>query len=228
MTSRAPAKKAHTHEAVGAAILKQALARAAEEGWTDALLAHAAKAARHSPAQARIAFPKGAADLVAYYSETLDRAMIERLASVDPSQLKIRERVKAAIRARIEAVEPHKDAARRAGALLALPHLAPLALALSYRTADRIWRWAGDGSTDFNFYTKRALCAGVYLATLVHWFRDTSPRHAETWRFLDRRIDDVMTIERAKADLGKVIQAAPSPWRILAALRYPERGAERR
>ena len=116
--------------------------------------------------------------------------------------------------------------ARRAGALLALPHLAPLALALSYRTADRIWRWAGDGSTDFNFYTKRALCAGVYLATLVHWFRDTSPGHGDSWRFLDRRIEDVMTIERAKAEFAKVARAAPSPWRILASLRYPEAGRD--
>ncbi len=228
MMSRALAKKADTHEATRAAILEKALARAAGEGWTDVMLAHAAKAARLSPALARIAFPKGAADLVAFYSETLDRAMVERLASVDPAKLKIRERVKAAIRARIEAVEPHKDAGRRAGALLALPHLAPLALALSYRTADRIWRWVGDGSTDFNFYTKRALCAGVYLATLVHWFRDSSPGHGDSWRFLDRRIGDVMTIERAKAEFAKVARTAPSPWRILASLRYPERGAQKR
>src|SRR3989304_2332568 len=111
---------------------------------------------------------------------------------------------------------------------LARPHYAGLALALAYRTADRIWRWAGDGSTDFKFYTKRALCAGVYLATLVHWFRDTSPGHGDSWRFLDRRIDDVMTIERAKAELGKMASGAPSPWRILAGLRYPERGAQKR
>lgn len=209
-------------------MLHEALARAPEEGFTEVMLEHAAKAAQIALAQARIAFPKGAADLVAYYSETLDRVMEECLAQTDLARLKVRERVKALIRARIEAVEPHKDAARRAAALLALPHNAGLALTLAYRTADRIWRLAGDESTDFNYYTKRALAAGVYLATLVHWFRDGSPGHGDTWRFLDRRIDDVMTFERAKAELSKLAEAAPSPWRILAALRYPDSGAGRR
>jgi ubiquinone biosynthesis protein COQ9 len=209
---------------VRAAVLREALARAPEEGFTEVTLERAAQAAKIAPAQARIAFPKGAADLVAYYSETLDRAMEERLAQADLARLKVRERVKAAIRARIEAVEPSKDAARRAAALLALPHNAGLALSLAYRT----WRLAGDTSADFSFYTRRALAAGVYLATLVHWFRDGSPGHGDTWRFLDRRIDDVMTFERAKSELSKLAQAAPSPWRILAAFRYPERGSGQR
>jgi ubiquinone biosynthesis protein COQ9 len=227
MSRARPVKKAVSHEAVRVALLHEALQRAPEEGWTDATLAHAAKAARVDEALARIVFPEGAASLVAHYSETLDRAMEKKLGALEPRPAKTRERIKAAIRARIEAIEAHKDAARRAAAMLALPHNAGLALTLAYRTVDRIWRFAGDQSTDFNFYTKRALAAGVYLATLVHWFRDTSPGHSETWRFLDRRIDDVMTIERAKAELGKLAAAAPSPWRILAALRYPERGAPR-
>lgn len=227
--SRALTKKPHhPHAELRAALLAEALALAPEEGWTDAMLARAAHAAGIAVPRARIAFPRGAADLVAFYSQTLDRTMLERLAGVDPKALKIRERIKCAIRARVEALELDKDAARRAAALLALPHYAPFAMTLAYRTADCVWRWAEDGATDFNYYTKRALCAGVYLATLVHWFRDTSPGAGDTWRFLDRRIEDVMAIERTKAELKKLAEAAPSPWRILASLRYPERGARER
>lgn len=35
---------------------------------------------------------------------------------------------------------------------------------------DDIWYWAGDRSTDFNWYTKRALLAGIYTSTgLLIW-----------------------------------------------------------
>ncbi len=205
------------------AILAAALERAPSEGWTGPMLAHAAKTAGIDGKRAAIAFPKGATDLIAFWSEELDGLMVENLAAVDVKSLRMRERIATAVRARIEALAPNLEAARRAAGVLALPQFAPLALSLAYHTADRTWRWAGDTSTDFNYYTKRALAAGVYLATLVYWFRDGSPDKEETWRFLERRIADVMSIEGVKAQIGKFAGQLPSPFALLGALRYPER-----
>ena len=93
------------------------------------------------------------------------------------------------------------EATRRALALLSLPFHAGRGLKLLYRTVDAMWYAAGDTSTDFNFYTKRATLAGVYSSTLLYWLSDRSPGGEATWAFLDRRIDDVMKIEKLKSQV---------------------------
>jgi ubiquinone biosynthesis protein COQ9 len=112
---------------------------------------------------------------------------------------KIRDRIKSAVRIRLERHTGEREAARRALALLALPLNAGLGLKLLYKTVDAMWYAAGDTSTDFNFYTKRATLAGVYSATLLYWLNDRSDGSESTWAFLDRRIDDVMKIEELKS-----------------------------
>jgi ubiquinone biosynthesis protein COQ9 len=64
-----------------------------------------------------------------------------------------------------------------------------------------MWRAAGDASTDFNFYTKRMLLAGVLKATILFWLDDATPGCAASWEFLDRRIGEVLKI-------GKTISLA--------------------
>jgi ubiquinone biosynthesis protein COQ9 len=87
---------------------------------------------------------------------------------------------------------------RRGVTLFALPiHAADGAKAL-WQTADAIWTALGDTSDDLNWYTKRATLSGVYSATVLYWLGDQSMDHAASWGFLERRIDDVLQIERAK------------------------------
>jgi ubiquinone biosynthesis protein COQ9 len=117
-----------------------------------------------------------------------------------------------------------KIAARRAAAFLAIPVNAPMGAELSFRTADAIWRGIGDTATDFNYYTKRLLLSGVYTATLLFWFSDDSDGAADTWAFLDRRIENVMSIEKAKAGLADFASKLPDPFKILGSLRYPDKG----
>jgi ubiquinone biosynthesis protein COQ9 len=211
------------YEEERAAILKAALHEADFEGFSVQSLRAAADAAGVSREVQRLAFPRGVMDLVAYYSETADKAMLARLASEDLAKMKIRERIAFAVRTRIEALAEHKPAARRAMQLLALPQFAPEGLKLLYRTVDAIWRGVGDTSTDFNFYSKRALLAGVYSATLLRWFEDDSDDGAPTWAFLARRIEDVMKIEKAKGAFAQRFGALPDPLNVLSRLRYPDR-----
>ena len=113
--------------------------------------------------------------------------------------MRIRDRIATAVRTRLDLLAPHKEAVRRAVAFEALPGNAPRALKAVYHTVDAMWHAAGDTATDWNFYTKRALLAGVYTSTVLIWLGDQSEDCAETWAFLDRRIEDVMRIEKAKA-----------------------------
>ena len=139
------------------------------------------------------------ADLAEAWSHAVDAEMTARLAGIDMKALSIRQRIRTAVLTRLEILTPDKAAARRAALYLALPTSLPLALRLTWRTADRMWIAAGDAAADFNWYTKRASLAAVYAATEVAWFGDDTPDVSKTKGFLDGRIENVMQYERFKA-----------------------------
>lgn len=205
-----------------AAVLAEALTRAGTAGWTQVMLIEAGKAVGEGQAELGILFPDGLADLLRAYSDSLDQVMVQTLQGAPLETMKIRERIKHGLKIRIEAITPNLSAGRRAAALFLVPLYAPLGLRLGVRTVDALWHAIGDTSTDFNFYTKRALALGVYLATLIFWFRDETLDKEASWRFLDQRLSDVMVIEGTKIQLRKMAAYLPSPWAILGALRYPD------
>ena len=156
-------------------------------------------------------FPEGPPNLVEFFSDVADNEMEEKLARLDLRNMKVRERIRTAVLLRLAALKPHKEAARRAAAFLSLPPNLPLAARLIYRTVDGMWRAVGDTSTDFNFYTKRGILAGVWSTTLMRWFNDHSDDEVETERFLAARIENVMQFEKAKAQLSEALSRIPSP-----------------
>jgi ubiquinone biosynthesis protein COQ9 len=144
-----------------------------------------------------------------------DREMLADLKKHDLAALKIRERVTLAVKLRLERWTPHREAVRRALALAPLPPFAGGVLRGWYDTVDAIWRAAGDKSTDFNFYTKRGLLAGVYGATVLFWLDDRSENCANTWAFLGRRIDEVMQFPKLRARVTERLKLLPDPRGIL-------------
>jgi ubiquinone biosynthesis protein COQ9 len=181
--------------------LAEALAaEAAFSGWSQTALRAAAEQIGALEDAERL-FPGGPIDVLAYLSERADRRTVEAMENAGVAALKIRERIKLAVRLRIEQTVGGKESVRRGLAMLALPFNAARALKLLYRTVDALWYAAGDTSTDFNFYTKRAILSGVYSSTLLYWLNDRSLGNEATWAFLDRRIDDVMKFEKWKADV---------------------------
>jgi ubiquinone biosynthesis protein COQ9 len=200
-TSRAERQESQSDDALKAAVLAAALPHAAFDGFSQKVLDEAGKQAGVAKAELKRLFPEGALGLVEFYSAQADAEMEKRLAALDLSKLKIRARIAAAVTARLQVLKPHKEAARRAAAMLALPMHAALAAKLLYRTVDTMWRAAGDTATDFNFYTKRGILAGVYGSTLMRWFNDTSADESATTEFLAARIENVMQFETLKAQV---------------------------
>lgn len=176
-------------------------AEAAFEGWSRTALTAAARRLELPAGEADRLFPGGALQVLTFASERADLRTVEDMEKEGVASLKIRDRIKAAVRIRLERHAGEREAARRALAALSLPFNAGLAIKLLYKTVDAMWYAAGDTSTDFNFYTKRATLAGVYSATLLYWLSDRSPASESTWAFLDRRIDDVMKIEKLKSQV---------------------------
>ena len=190
-------------------VLPFALAEVSVHGFTDAALKAAGEKAGVNPAELKAAFPNGGSSLVEAFSHWADERMAERMRETHYERT--RDRVAGAVKARLEAVVPYKDVARRAAAFLALPQNAPLAASLGMRSVDLMWRAAGDRSSDFSYYTKRALLGGVYGATLIHFLSDSSEGHADTWAFLESRIDDVMQIEKFRGQAREWMAKLPDP-----------------
>ncbi|GAA4031021.1 COQ9 family protein [Sphingomonas rosea] len=209
---------------VAAARLQLALAigeNAAFDGWTARAVEAAALSEGIEPAVAALAVPDNAVGLIDLYGEGVDAALAERLPPERLAAMKIRERIRSLVWERLQIQEPAREAIRRALAILAMPQNLGKAARFSWRSADVMWRMAGDTATDYNHYTKRGILSAVYGSTLLAWLQDESEGYADTAAFLDRRIDEVMRFEKWKAGIGKTER--PSLTRFLGRLRYPPR-----
>jgi ubiquinone biosynthesis protein COQ9 len=191
------------------------------DGWTRAAVEAAADAHGVPRAQALLAMPANPPGLIDAYIQAVDRELALRCPPDRLAALKIRARIRLLVWTRLEIMAPAREAVRRALAILSMPQHAALVLRSGWRTADAMWRLAGDTSTDFNHYTKRATLGIVYSTTLLAWLNDESENALATAAFLDRRIDDVMRFEQWKA--GWRGREAPSLSRFLGRLRYPPR-----
>lgn len=182
-------------------LLEAAVTHVPFDGWSETTFKAAIADTNMDQALARTICPRGAVDLAIAYHKRGDEAMLARLAEADLQEMKFRERIAAAVRFRLEAVED-KEIVRRGTTLFALPRHTADGAKLIWDTADAIWTALGDTSEDVNWYTKRATLSGVYSATALYWLGDTSDDHTDSWAFLDRRIDDVMQIEKLKAQVN--------------------------
>lgn len=199
------------------------IARAAVfDGWTDAALDQAAALAGIDVAVARLAFPRGAMDMIGAWIESTDARMTAAFADGHLATLKVRDRIRTLLLFRLDAVAGMEEALRRALAIQAMPQNLPRTLRIGWNSADLMWRLAGDTATDYNHYTKRALLTGIYSATLAAFLDDDSEGKEATRAFLDRRIENVMRFEKTKARVLRNRNGFDVA-RFLGRLRYPAR-----
>ncbi len=230
---------AKSHSAADTEILDQlieaALPDAGRHGWRMETMEAAADSVGVDRLTLHRLFPDGLGDVLVAFASWADRQMVIRYQEVeDLDEWGTTAKVRFGVLARLEALAPHKDAVRSSARLLAMPQHAAKAPGIVWRTADLIWYTAGDRSTDFNYYSKRSLLVGVLLSTLAFWMRDSSPEAERTHDFLDRRLENVLTVGKAigqvKGTAEKVAAALPLGWglemaRRFYARRFPDDGS---
>jgi ubiquinone biosynthesis protein COQ9 len=185
-------------------VLEAALLHAAFDGWSRRTLLNAAQDAGVEAATARRLFPQGGDSLLAWLDDWADRRMVEALAGTDLGKLPVRRRIALLVRTRLELLTPYREAVRRAVAAHGLPSNVVGTGRALWRTVDLMWRTAGlggDPSEGFSYYSRRATLAGVLGTTLLYWLDDQSADGADSWAFLDRRIEGVMQIGKLRATL---------------------------
>lgn len=195
-----------TLEAMKDKILLDALPDVTFDGWSWGVIEDAAVRAGYDKNRALAVFPDKLSDVLDHFADFVDRGMLERLSETvsTPEDLRVRDRVKFAVMARLEILEQWREAEKLALSYWSAPCHKVRAGRILWRTADRIWEWAGDTATDYNHYTKRGLLSGVIASTMLVWINDDSGTLAPSRAFLARRIDNVMQLGRF---LGKIKKA---------------------
>jgi ubiquinone biosynthesis protein COQ9 len=178
-------------------LTEAAIAHVIFDGWGPETFAAAVTDSGVSDVLARVAAPRGAVDLAGAYHKGGDRRMLEALKAADLDAMRFRDKITQAVWLRLEAVD--REVVRRGMSLFSLPHYAPEGTRLVWETCDAIWTALGDTSRDVNWYTKRATLSAVFVSTVLFWLGDESEEFAATKDFLDRRIENVMQFEKAKA-----------------------------
>ncbi|HWK36061.1 COQ9 family protein [Sphingomonas sp.] len=212
-----------TLDEIRAALIGDVAGNAAFDGWTARAVAAAAAARGVDPDVAKLAWPGGAIEMIDAWFADIDRRMLAKLPPEVLATMKVRQRIAGLVEARLALLAGSREALRRALAVLAMPQNLPRAARLGWRSADVMWRAAGDTATDYNHYTKRAMLGGVHAATVQVFLGDDSDGHAETSAFLQRRIDGIMAFEKTKAGVLMRAQRRPSLSRFVGRLRYPVR-----
>jgi ubiquinone biosynthesis protein COQ9 len=193
-------------------ILEAALVHAAFDGWSRRTLLQAAEDAGFDATTARRLFPQGGDSLLAWLGDWADRRMIAAIDLEALALLPVRERITKLVRTRIEVLDDHKEAMRRAALIRGNPANLGTAGKALWRTVDRIWDAAGFPATrehGLSRYSRRATLATVLVTTVLYWLEDISPDNEETWAFLDRRIEDVMRIGQVRGQLEGLLRNVP-------------------
>ena len=212
-----------TLDEVRAFLAPSLAAQAAFDGWTEKAVLAAAELAGVDSDLARLAFNDGPVDMIDAWFQAIDEQMASKYSADELAAMKVRQRIKALVEARLDILYADREGLRRAVAILAAPPHLRRAAKMGWRAADRMWRLAGDTATDYNHYTKRTLLSGVYGSTISVFLDDESENFAETRAFLDRRIENVMQFEKVKAKVTGRGGDRFSMARFIGRLRY--RGA---
>lgn len=193
------------------------------DGWSDAAVHAAADEAGVDRDVAKLAFKDNAIDMIDAWIDSIDMELAHRLPAEKLAAMKIRDRITALLATRLEIMAPDRESLRRAMAIMAMPQNLVRSAKIGWRSADRMWRLAGDTASDFNHYTKRMTLSAVYASTLSVFVNDDSDNFADARAFLDRRIDNVMQFEKVKFQAKQRQEYVPSLSRFIGRLRYPAR-----
>jgi len=212
-----------TLDEVRAALAPIIARNAGFDGWSDAAVHAAADEAGVDRDVAKLAFKDNAIDMIDAWIDSIDMELAHRLPAEKLGAMKIRDRITALLATRLDIMAPDRESLRRAMAIMAMPQNLVRSAKIGWRSADRMWRLAGDTASDFNHYTKRMTLSAVYASTLSVFVNDDSDNFADARAFLDRRIDNVMQFEKVKFQAKQRQEYVPSLSRFIGRLRYPAR-----
>ena len=190
-------------------ILKEAKNHIVNHGWNDQLFYHIRNNSKFNFQEIESLFPGGYKDLMKLYFEEINSKMSFDAKKIDLIRLKVHERIRELCILRLKIMLNEKRIIIKTLLNLMIPNNYDLSYKILYNTVDQIWFLAGDNSTDFNFYTKRAILASIYTSVIIHFINNDNLD--ETIFILNKHLKKVSIIPNIKrrfSDLNKLIPQA--------------------
>ena len=141
-------------------------------------------------------FPGGIKDISRLYFDIADKKLEYDVENIDLENKSVRDRISYLLNLRLDFFSNNKQVIKQ---IIGSDFFNGFSLAPISRindSVDLMWRLAGDKSVDYNFYTKRILLGGIYISSVLFWL--DSENREEVSKFIDRRIANVMKIEKNK------------------------------
>ena len=170
-----------------------------KEGWNDRIFDFIAKNSKFKIEEIKSLFPNGIKSFVVFYLDYYDKRMSIASKKINLSKLKTHEKIRKIILLRLNILNLEKNIIRSLFFYLLFPRNTKLALTCLYNTVDTMWFLAEDRSTDFNYYTKRLILAGVYSSTFFYWINNKTL--IQTSKFLDKQLIKVSKIPLIKNNI---------------------------
>jgi ubiquinone biosynthesis protein COQ9 len=188
-------------------ILKNFLDICVLDGWNNDSLGQSIEEAGFGAEDQNLIFPNAIHSLTDFFIEQGNEEFLIKSKKINFSELRVRNKIKELVRLRLLIESDNKNALR---ALLTISkgRRIPALVKNAYKISDLMWSCAGDSSTDFNFYTKRAILSKVFTRTLIYFISDQSKNNEKSWDFLDDQIEKVMKIGEVKMKIKKYISKA--------------------
>ena len=178
------------------AAVRAMLPHVAALGWVRPALTKGLRDLGEPPEAGEWLFPTGPFGTLEAWCDLSDRDMA---AAVATDGLRVPQRIRSLLAVRLEQATPHKEAVRRALVVLAMPWTARVAARIAARTADAVWRAAGDRSEDLSWYTRRVTLVSLYGSVLAYWMGDSSSDSGPTLALLDRQLARLDRLQRRRA-----------------------------
>ena len=139
-----------------------------------------------------VIFGDDIADIVDFYEKWQDDLMLKFLK--DEQQItKVRDKIAKAVKIRIAKCSSIIHHKKNRDYFLQFQTAAQMPK-IVWRSSDVIWRYAGDKSIDFNYYSKRAILSSLYISSIMYYIANCSDNNEKFEQFVDQAIAKILNI----------------------------------
>lgn len=147
-----------------------------------------------------ILFPGKEKQIIEEFESWQDHKMIELLSLTDHN-FQIRKKIAYALETRLISVVP-KAVIMQQNVLFLMPGNILSGIKCFYETCNLIWRYAGDNSNTFNYYSKRWSLLCLYKSFRLFYLSDNSKEFAKTKEFIATSLEMFINILKTKKKVG--------------------------
>ena len=169
-----------------------------KNSWNIESFNKAQKKLKYSFNLLKVLFPNKLNDLVFYFSDFINKKMITVYKKKRINKKSLRLQILTLLKIRFSILNEYKSVIKESMVFLCSPSKQLLSSKLIFKTADFMWISINDKSTDYNFYTKRAILGTIYSVVILFWLNDKSNKLDKTYNLLEKLIMNMNFISSLK------------------------------